>query len=116
MAAAAANAPPAPQKTSFVPGRQVGVVLAIFLAGSAASAFQHGLEHVNVPGLSVRLSSYLTVIVEEWIAVLFVWITLKRRGISMGVLISGRWESVEAFLIDLGLAMGLIVAIVSLSV
>jgi hypothetical protein len=50
--------------------------------GSAASAYQHGLPNANVPGVNPRLSSYFTVLAQEWFMVLLIWLALWRRGIS----------------------------------
>jgi hypothetical protein len=39
---------------------------------SVASWYQHGLPNANVPGISSRLSSYITVLVQEWFVVLLI--------------------------------------------
>jgi membrane protease YdiL (CAAX protease family) len=65
-----------------------------------------------VPGISSRLSSYFTVLVQEWFVVLLIWLALRRRGRSIASLVSGRWQALGSFFRDLGLAVGfLIVAI-----
>jgi uncharacterized protein len=96
-------------KTSVAPWWHTALVLLPFLVGSAVSAHQHTLEHVNLPGMSTRLSGYLTLLVEEWLAVLLVWLQGKRGGLSIGELVSGEWRNVRAFLKDLGLAIGFLV-------
>jgi membrane protease YdiL (CAAX protease family) len=96
-------------KTSVAPWWHTALVLLPFLVGSAVSAHQHTLEHVNLPGMSARLSGYLTLLVEEWLAVLLVWLQAKRGGLSIGELVSGEWRNVTAFLKDLGLAIGFLV-------
>jgi membrane protease YdiL (CAAX protease family) len=80
--------------------------------GSVASAYQHGLPNLDLPGLSSRLSGYITVLAEEWFVVLLIWLALRRRGIALGSLISGRWNTAGAFLRDLGLAVAFIVVTV----
>ena len=103
-------------RTTVAPWWHTALVLLPFLLGSAVSAHQHTLEHVNLPGVSARLSGYLTVMVEEWLAVLLVWLQGKRGGLSIRELISGGWPTVTAFLKDLGLAIGfLIIAVPCLS-
>jgi membrane protease YdiL (CAAX protease family) len=90
------------------------LVLVPIAIGSVASWYQHGLPNANVPGISSRLSGYLTVLVQEWGVVLLIWLALKRRGLSIGSLVSGRWQSLGAFFRDLGLAVGFLVVVVPL--
>lgn len=101
-------------KIPAAPWWHTALVLLPFLVGSAVSAHQHTLEHVNLPGMSARLSGYLTVMVEEWIAVLLVWLRGRRGSLSIRELISGKWGNVTAFLKDLGLAIGFLVIAVPL--
>jgi CAAX protease family protein len=90
------------------------LVLVPIAIGSIASAYQHGLPNANLPGISSRLSSYFTVIAIEWFPVLLIWLALRRRGLSVGALVSGRWSTVGAFLRDLGLGVGFMVLVVPL--
>jgi membrane protease YdiL (CAAX protease family) len=69
---------------------------------------------VHLPGIDARLSSYFTVLAEEWIAVLLIWLALRRRGDSIGTLVSGRWQTLGAFFKDLGIAIGFLVVVVPL--
>jgi hypothetical protein len=82
---------------------------------SVAGAYQHGLPNANLPGMSSRLSGYFTVIVVEWLMVLMIWLALKRRGLSMGSLVAGRWQSLKSVFRDLGFGVGLIVVAVPVS-
>jgi membrane protease YdiL (CAAX protease family) len=90
------------------------VVLVPLAIGSVASWYQHGLSNAHVPGISSRLSSYITVLVQEWCVVLLIWLALKRRGLSIGSLVSGRWQTLGAFFRDLGLSVGFLVVAVPL--
>jgi uncharacterized protein len=90
------------------------LVLAPIAIGSIASAYQQGLPNANLPGISHRLSSYFTVLVEEWFGVFLVWLALRRRGLAVGSLVSGRWQRPRAFFRDLGLAIGFMVVVVPL--
>jgi uncharacterized protein len=90
------------------------LVLLPIAMGSVASWYQHGLPNANVPGISSRLSSYITVLLQEWFVALLIWLALKRRGLSIRSLISGRWQTVGAFFRDLGLAVGFLVVAVPL--
>jgi membrane protease YdiL (CAAX protease family) len=84
------------------------LILAVLGAASVASWFQHGLPNAHIPGITVRLSGYLTVLVEEWVLALLVWLALRRRELTVGNLISGRWPTVGAFFRDLGLGVALV--------
>ena len=90
------------------------LVLAPIALGSIASWYQHGLANANLPGTNSRLSSYVTVLVQEWFVVLLIWLALRRRGLSIGSLVSGRWQTVGAFFRDLGLGVGFLVIAVPL--
>ena len=85
------------------------LILLPLAIGSAVSAYQHTLEHVNLPGLSPRLSGYLTVLVEEWLAVFLVALQSRCGGPSISELVSGGWPKATAFLRDAGLAIGFLV-------
>jgi membrane protease YdiL (CAAX protease family) len=64
--------------------------------------------------MSSRLSSYLTVLAEEWFPVLLIWLACRRGGLSIGALVSGRWHTVGGFFKDLGLAVGFLVVAIPL--
>jgi len=67
-----------------------------------------------VPGISPRLSGYFTVLVGEWSVVLLISLALRRRGLSISSLVSGRWQTLGTFFRDLGLAVGFLVAAIPL--
>jgi hypothetical protein len=69
------------------------LVLAPIAIGSIASAYQHGLPNANLPAIGSRLSAYATVLVEEWFVVLLIWLALRRRGLPISRLVSGRWQT-----------------------
>jgi hypothetical protein len=89
------------------------VVLPITL-GSIASGYQHGLPNANLPGISSRLSSYFTVLAIEWFPVLLIWLALRRRRLSIGVLVSNRWHTLGNFFRDLGLGVAFMVVVTPL--
>jgi uncharacterized protein len=90
------------------------LVVVLLAVGSVASWYQNGFPNANLPGMSSKLSGYFTVLVEEWFLVLLIWLALKRRGLSFGTLVSGRWQTPGAFFKDLGLAVGFIVVAIPL--
>jgi membrane protease YdiL (CAAX protease family) len=114
MSSSTVTTPVDPEREAIAPWWHTVLVLVPIAAGSVASWYQHGLPNVNVPGISSRLSGYFTVLVAEWSVVLLIWLALKRRGLSLGSLVSGRWQTVRSFFRDLGLAAGFLVVVVPL--
>ncbi len=88
------------------------VVLTPIMIGSVASLYEHGLPNANLPGLSQRLSSYFTVLVVEWLGVLLIWLALRRRGLAIRDLVSGRWDTGRAFFRDLGVALAFLAIVI----
>lgn len=93
-----ATALQAPEDTieAVAPWWHTLLMLTLLAIGSVASAYQHGLPNLNLPGISSRLSGYFTVLGEEWLLVLLIWLALRSRGISISSLISGRWQTLGA--------------------
>lgn len=104
--------PPDTRTQSVAPWWHTVLVLTPLAIGSVASAYQHGLPNANLPGISHRLSSYITVLVEEWFGVLLVWLALRRSGLSLENLIAGSWRRPRAVFRDLGLAIAFLIVIV----
>jgi membrane protease YdiL (CAAX protease family) len=90
------------------------LVLMPIAVGSIASWYERGFPNANLPGISTRLSSYLTVLTIEWFPVFLIWLALRRRGLSIGTLVSGHWQTLATFFRDLGLAIGFLVVVVPL--
>lgn len=99
---------------SIAPWWHTVLVLLPIAIGSIASAYQHGLPNANLPGLSHRLSSYTTVIFEEWLGVLLVWLAVRRKGSTLGTLVSGRWQRPRDIFRDLGIAIGFMIVVIPL--
>jgi membrane protease YdiL (CAAX protease family) len=81
-------------------------VLLVLGAGSVTSAYEHGFPNLHLPGMSLRLSGYATVLLEEWLLVLSIWLWLKSRGSWITVLTGGRWHDLRAFWKDVGWGLG----------
>ena len=79
------------------------VVLLVQLGFSLAGALNRNLSPLGWS--RSRAAGYIFVIVFEWIIVAYIWFALKRRGISMRQLISGRWSSAKEILRDLGIGL-----------
>ena len=114
MRASTAIAPATTSRERIAPWWHTLLVLLPLAIGSIASWYQHGLPNVHLPGISFRLSGYITVLVQEWGVVLLIWLALKRRGLSILSLVSGRWQTLGNFLRDLGLAIAFLVVVVPL--
>ena len=104
----------ATQRELIAPWWHTVLVVVPIAIGSIASWYQHGLPNANLPGISSRLSSYFTMLAIEWFPVLLIWLALRRRGLSIGTLVSGRWHTLGMFFKDLGLAVGFLVVVVPL--
>jgi membrane protease YdiL (CAAX protease family) len=91
------------------------LVLLVLAAGSLASLLQDGLPNAHLPGLNTRLSSYLTVIGEEWLLAWLIWLALRRRLLAVDCLALGSWRTFGAFARDLGIAAGFTVLAVLLT-
>jgi membrane protease YdiL (CAAX protease family) len=91
---------------AIAPWWHTAVMIAAIGALSAWSAHQGGLVHIDLPGISQRLSSYLTVLSIEWLLILAIWIPLRQRGRTVASVVSGRWKTVGAFFRDFGLGIG----------
>lgn len=102
------------RRQPIAPWWHTALVLAPILIGSVASAYQRGLPNLDLPGVSPRLSSYFTVLIVEWLGVWLVWLALRRRGLTLGSLVSGHWEAPRAFFRDLGIAIGFMIVVVPL--
>jgi membrane protease YdiL (CAAX protease family) len=89
-------------------------VLAALGVLSVAAGYQKGIPNAHIPGLSSQLSSYLTIFAAEWLLVLLIWLALRRRGLTIGGLVSGRWDTLGRFLRDLGLAVGFVAAVIAI--
>jgi membrane protease YdiL (CAAX protease family) len=90
------------------------LVLALLGLFSIAGAYQHGLPNAHFPGLSDRLSSYFTVLLQEWLGVALVWIALRRHGLHAFSLVSGRWQTARDFFKDLAIAIGFMAIVIPL--
>ncbi len=115
MKSTTAVAAAVPWTEAVAPWWHTILVLAPIAIASLAGAFEHGLPNANLPGMSHRLSAYITVLGEEWLGVLLVWWALRRRGLTLGSLVSGRWNTPRAFFTDVAIGVGFVVVAVPLT-
>lgn len=59
-----------------------------------------------VQGSGSRIFLYGGTFVTQLVLILLIWFGIRLRGVRMRDLIGGRWKTVEAFLLDVGLAIG----------
>jgi uncharacterized protein len=59
-----------------------------------------------VKGSGSRILLYGGTFVTQLILILLIWFGIRLRGVRMRHLIGGRWKTVEAFLLDVALAVG----------
>jgi uncharacterized protein len=78
------------------PWHTLGLLAAVlFLSYSGSSRLA---ERVNRP--HGKLLLYVGTIVVDWVIVGYIWMGVKRRGLSLRDLIGGRWEKAEDFFLD----------------
>lgn len=102
-------APPAPvsaqaptKPAPIAPWWHTLLLTAIILGNSLLGSSK--LERVGGGAHGSRLFLYAGTFILELVLVLLVWFGLRLRGVRMRDVIGGRWERVEDFLIDLGIA------------
>ena len=106
----AATAPPSqaitPAEKLIAPVWHTVLVVVVLLTFSFLGA--SGQEKVVHSGSRILL--YSGTFLFELVLVLVIWWGMSRSGTSMRSLIGGRWDTVEAFLLDLAMAIGFLVA------
>ena len=73
-------------------------VLAMSLTGSERMA-------ANVSRPHGRLILYVATIVVDWVIVGYIWMGLRRRGVTLREVIGGKWKSGEDVLLDFAIAI-----------
>jgi membrane protease YdiL (CAAX protease family) len=93
--------PLAADKPSLIaPLWHTALIVALILANSFLGSSKLGAVH----GSAARILLYGSTIVTQLVLILLVWFGIRLRGVRMRDLIGGRWKTVEAFLLDVGLA------------
>ncbi len=98
-----AVAPPMPEKPALIaPLWHTLLVTALILGNSLLGSSKVGAVH----GQGSRLLLYGGTFVTQLVLILLVWFGIRLRGVRMRDLIGGKWATVEAFLLDVGIAVG----------
>src|SRR6478609_8249317 len=95
--------PSTPAKPSLIaPLWHTLLITALILGNSFLGSSKVGAVH----GSGSRILLYGGTFVTQLVLILLVWFGIRLRGVRMRDLIGGRWETVEAFLLDVGIALG----------
>lgn len=95
---APANTKPAP----VAPLWHTLLITALILGNSFLGSSK--LEHVGTGAGGKRIFLYAGTFILELVLFLLIWFGIRLRGVRMRDLIGGRWNRVEDFLIDIGIA------------
>jgi len=107
----AAPAPPAPDKPALIaPVWHTLLLTALILGNSYLASSKIGA----VQGHGSRLLLYGGTFITQLVLILLVWFGIWLRGVRMRDLIGGKWKTVEAFLLDVGIALGFWIVALSL--
>jgi uncharacterized protein len=112
-AAAQASQPSASEHKLLAPVWHTALLVTALLANSffsaklMSTAVGHGAEAISANG---QAAGYALNIGLEFLILLFVWFGLRLRGMKIRDLIGGRWKTPEDFLLDVGIAVGFLVA------
>ena len=99
--------PPPPAKQLLAPVWHTVVIVLVLLANSSLSAWLSSRAMNLGSGTlteKMRIGQYLATIALELVLLGFVWIGLRLKQVKIRDLIGGRWDSPEAFLLDVAIA------------
>jgi hypothetical protein len=94
---------PAHRVASIAPAWHTIALLLFIGLASLTSAHSHTLSPLGFRrGLAY---GYLTVILMQWVILVFIWFGIRRRGLTLRELIGGNWPRWTSILRDLGIAV-----------
>ena len=91
-----------PKAALIAPVWHTLLIVGLILANSFLGSSKIGAVH----GSASRILLYGGTFVTQFVLILLVWFGIRLRGVRMRDLIGGRWDTVEAFLLDVGIAIG----------
>ena len=100
-------APPSPAKLALIAPWWHTLLNTALIRGNSFLGTTK-LEHVD-SGPGSRLCLYGGTFLTEFVLILIIWFGIRSRGVRMRDLIGGRWETVEDFLLDIGIAVGFLI-------
>ncbi len=92
------------------PAWHTAVFIAIFVGLSVVGGFfQHAVKHQPQAAVSsgTAVPRYISVLVFEWLLVLYVRMGVHKRGVRLRDLVGGRWTTLKEVMKDIGLGAGL---------
>lgn len=96
-------APAAPEKPPLIaPLWHTLLITALILGNSFLGSSKVAAVH----GQGSRILLYGGTFITQLVLILLVWFGIRLRGVRMRDLIGGKWKTVEAFLLDVGIALG----------
>ena len=94
------SAPPQPTLRLVAPWWHTAVLIVVLLAVSLGQAHALG----GVIERHGRVSLYASTMAFEWVMVAFIWMGVRRRGVSVRELVGGKWKTPEDALLDVAIA------------
>ena len=105
--AAATNLPAVESRETIAPAWHTIVLLLVVAALSAVSSFSHGPSPIGFG--RGKVVGYLSVLVSQWLVILFIWWGIRGRGFSLRDLAGGSWQRWTGPLRDLGIAIAFLI-------
>lgn len=97
------SAAPTMEKPALIaPLWHTAIIVGLILINSFAGSSKLGAVH----GSTARILLYGGTFVTQLVLILMIWFGIRLRGVRMRDVIGGRWKTVEAFLLDVALAIG----------
>lgn len=72
----------------------------VLIAVAGAYAQQTGRVAQAAPGERQAIALYVSALIVEWASAFYVWKGTRRRGVTLGSLIGGRWRSIREIAAD----------------
>jgi membrane protease YdiL (CAAX protease family) len=104
--ASVASPPPGQDESGLIaPAWHTALVLVLLFGIAALSAWHGGASPVGSYGGRVRLVTYASVFVWEWLTIALIAWGVRRRGHGISGLVGGSWPTGTAVLRDIGVAV-----------
>lgn len=96
---------PEPDAKLIAPLWHTAIIVVLLLANSAAAAKSENLWRIRELNSDPQIAGYLTVMLLEWLLVIFIAWGVRLRGLTLRELIGGSWPRWTAILRDIGIAI-----------
>jgi len=105
--AATTNLPAVESRETIASTWHTVVLLLVVAALSVVSSFSHGPSPIGFG--HGKVGGYLSVMVAQWLIILFIWWGIRGRGLSLRDLAAGPWNRWTGPLRDLGIAIAFLI-------